>query len=295
MMAPRNKSRRNEASGDWETSEAEENYTGSGNPVSTGDRNNNGHASKNASSRRSRQSKGSSAQHEHQPSLGPWTQAVSETVRTMGAAQQAIRDLENKFTSHKDDLSMMDETRNRLDHLEESCRDKDEKILKQEHAIIILKSIDEKTKTEIERKQAEIEKDRQSLDQEVAKQKKRVSVAMEEEKHKLESESAKRLTQHDKSFDKRKKELEAEFAKQKDENNRRVTDLESERDRLRAAVEESKQRMKIQGEKLEKADELCDVLTRAKDSVKSDKKVLEKELDMMKKEFALSSKSKDHL
>ena len=294
-MGPRNKGRRNETFGGWETSEADEPQNGSGKQAGTGDLSNNGHASKNASGRRSRQSRGGSAQNEHQPGLGPWTQAVSETVKTIGAAQRAIRDLEDKFLLHKDALSMMDETRTRLDQLEEACKDKDEEIQRQGITITTLKNMDQKAKTEIERKQSEIEKDKQWLDQEIAKQKKRVSVAMEEEKHKLVNEMAKLLTQHGKSFDKRKKELEDGFVKQRDENSRRVSDLESERERLRAAVEESKKTMQIQGEKLEQAVEQCDVLKRAKDSVKVDNKALERELDMMKKEFALSSKSKDYL
>ena len=305
---PRNKGRRKETNRDWETSETEENYVNcfssnsSSNRVSVrevgerGDGNDDDRANNNTSGGRSRQSRGDTpSQHEHQLGLSLWAQAVSETVRSMGAAHRAIKDLQDKFTSYMDDLSMMEETRNRLNQLGEECRDKDEELRRQKNTITILTSMDQKTKAKIECKQAEIEKEKQELEQEKAKQEKRVSVAMAEERLKLRNEFEKLLTLYSQSYDKRKEELEDEFAKQKDENNKRVTAAEAERNKLWTTVEKQKRTIQVQVEKLEKTTEQCDVLERAKDSVKRDKQAREAELEMMKKEFALSPKSKDYL
>jgi chromosome segregation ATPase len=305
---PRNKGRRRETNQDWEASGTEEcfvnssggnsssNRVGAGGVSERVDDNENDHTSNNASGGRSRQSRGgSSSQREHQPDLGQWTQAVSETVQSMGAAHRTIKELQDKFISHMDDLKMMEETRNRLNQLEEKCREKDKEIMRQESTITTLTNIGQKTKAKIERKEADLEKERREIDLEKAKQEKRVTVATAEERLKLENEFKKLLTEHGQSYDKRKEELEDEFMKQKDDNNRRVTALEAKKKQLWTTVEEQKRTIEVQVEKLEKTTEQCDVLERAKDSVKRDKQAREMELQMIKKEFALNPKSKDYL
>lgn len=294
-MGPKNKNRRAEANGGWEGSEADESHHGSGQQDGTGDLSNNGHASKNANGRRSHPSQGSSAQHEHQHGLGPWTQAVNETIRTVDATQRAIGDLQHQFTLHKNQLSTMDDTRNRLNQLKQVCIDKDAKIHKQENAIEILKDMAHEAHADIERQKAEIEQERQLLDQDIAKQKKRALLAAAEEKRSLDEKSETLSAEQEKSTKKRMKELEDEFSKKSDENNRRVTSLESERDQLRRTVEDSKRDMEIQREKLAKFTGLCEVQEIAIDTFKAQKKAAERELEMMKKEFALDSKSIDHL
>ncbi len=303
----RQRRRQNEANRDGETSETEENYVNvsggnsSSNRVSAGevsehgDGNGNDRASNNTSGGRSRQSRGTSSQREYQPGLGPWTQAVHETVQSMGAAHQAIKDLQDKFALHMDDLRMMAETRKRLNQLEDECRDKDDELTRQEHTITTLARIDQKTKDEIERKREEIDEEKRELNQEKAKLEKRVSAATAEERHKLNREVEALTTQHTEKYKKRREELEAEFARKKDENDRRVTALEAENERLSTAVEKQKRTIETQVKKLEKTAEQCDVLERAKDSVKRDKQALEEELEMIKKEFALSPISKDYL
>lgn len=114
---PRNKGRRNEANGDFDTSEAEENHHRSSNRSGTTGQDNNGHAS----GGRSPENKGISS---YQLSLGPWTDAVTETVQSMEIAHQAIKDLQQRFVQHKKDLGMMEDTKNRLSQLEEECQRK---------------------------------------------------------------------------------------------------------------------------------------------------------------------------
>ena len=295
-MGPRKKGRRTEANGGWEDSEADESHNGSGQQDGAGDHlSNNGHASNNTNGRRSRPSQGSSPHHEHQSGLGSWTQAVSETVQTMDTLQRAIRDLQHQFTLHKNNLDTMDETRDRLNQLEQECIDKDEDIRNKGITITILKSLDQEANADIERKQAEIERERELLDQDIAKQKKRALLAAEEEKRKLEDELKTRSAQQEKIMKNRTEELEDGFKKQAAENNKRVTSLESERDRLRKTVKDSKGAMELQMKELKKVTEQCEVLEIAKNTFKKEKKTVEKELEMTKKEFSLNSKSVDYL
>jgi chromosome segregation ATPase len=85
-----------------------------------------------------------------QPSLGPWTQAVRQVVQNIGATHRAIKDLEDRFRSHLDDLTDTDETRNTLTKLKGECSKKDEQLTMLENTIAILRSIDTKAKADIE-------------------------------------------------------------------------------------------------------------------------------------------------
>jgi hypothetical protein len=75
-------------------------------------------------------------QHRSKHSFGPWTEAISETVRSIGAAHQAIKVLQDKFTSHVDDLRMVDETRDSVRQLKEECRGKSEVLRRQADTVI---------------------------------------------------------------------------------------------------------------------------------------------------------------
>jgi chromosome segregation ATPase len=304
---PRHKRRQNEANGDGETSETDENYVnasggnsssnrvGAGEVGEHGDGNGNDRVSNNTSSGRSRQSRGTSSQHEYQLSLGPWTQAVHTAVQSMGAAHQAIKDLQDKFTLHIDDLHMMEETRTRLNQLEDECEAKGNELMRQEHAIAALARMNQKMEGEIEGERKGIEEEKKELEQKKAKLENRVSVAMAEERHELARNLKELTTQHTENYEKLRKELQDEFTRKRDENDRRVTTLVAENKQLSTIVEEQKRTIETHLKELGKTTEQCDVLERAKDSVKKEKRTLEKELEMMKKEFALSPKSKDYL
>ncbi|KAH6668368.1 hypothetical protein B0J14DRAFT_658287 [Halenospora varia] len=299
---PSKRNRRKEANRDWEASGTDESYTnGSGthsvsDPVNTrgvgeqGDSNGNDHTNNQNGGGRSRQDKGgSSSQRKHKPTLGPWTQAVDEAVRDMGAAQRTINNLQEMFISHMDDLSKMDEIRRRLDQLEEENREKDDELEKQEHTISILTSMDRKARANIEQEVAQIKKDKQELEQEKAKQDRRVTMATAEERHNLNCEFEERTRQHEESHKTRMQELEDEFAQKRDENEKRATALAAEKERLSTVLKEQEKAFKAQADELEEIKEQCDVLNRAKDSYKKDKLARERELEIMKKEFALNA------
>src|ERR1700722_2434882 len=141
---PKNKARRRAANRVLEASETQESYVngsgghGSGDRADArgvcevgevGDDNDNDDINNNIGGRRSRQNRGGdSSQHRKKHNFGQWSEAVDKTVQSMGAAHQAIRDLQDKFTSHVDDLRMMEETKNSLRQLEEECVEKDREI-----------------------------------------------------------------------------------------------------------------------------------------------------------------------
>jgi chromosome segregation ATPase len=305
---PRNKGRRGEANGDWEAGGTEESYVNGsdGNSSSNragangggenGDNIDNDRMNNNLSGGRRRQTRGGdSSQHRPKHGLGPWTEAVSETVRSMGAAHQAIKDLQGRFESHVDDLRTMEETKETLRQLKGECREKDEEIQRHAATITTLSSMNRKTEEMSKHQKEKIEQERQELEQEKAKLEKRVTTAIAEERHKLRKEFDKLVIEHGQSYDKRKKELEDEFAAQREENNRRVTALEAENGQLSTTVEKQEATVENQAKKLEKTIEQCDVLERAKDSIKRELLDREMELDMLKREFALSPKSKEYL
>lgn len=305
---PRNKGRRGEASGDWEAGGTEESYVnGSDSNISSnragpsgggenGDDIDNNRMNNSLGSGRRRQNRGGdSTQHRSKHDLGLWAEAVNDTVRSMGAASQAIKDLQGRFESHADDLRAMEETKETLRRLEELCREKDKDIQRHEATITTLTGMSQRTEEMTKNQKEKIELERQELEQEKAKLEKRVTTTIAEERVKLRKEFDKLVTEHGQSHDKRKKELEDELSAKMEENNRRVTDLENENRRLSTTAEKLRVKVDDQAKKLNEVGEQCYVLERAKDSIKRDLLDRENELDMQKREFALSSKSKEHL
>lgn len=235
------------------------------------------------------------SQNEHQNGLGSWTQAVSGTVQSLGVAHRALNGLQKTLTSHLNDLSKMEETQNRVILLEEERRGNAEAYKRLENTITTLTSMDQKAKANIISQQAEIEKEKKELAQERTKQEKRVSAVIAEERLKLKTEFDTLVTRQGESHDKRKKELEDECSRRKEESGKRVATLEAEKNKLLATAQEQKRTIEVQLAELDKIKEQCDVLERAKNSVKKEKKDLEAEIEAMKQEFALSPKSITYL
>jgi hypothetical protein len=153
-----------------------------------GDDNENGTTNLNTSGGRLSQVRGDPSQYKRKNDFGPWTEAVAETVQSMGAANQAIKDVQLKFTLNMADLILMEETRDKFRELEEMCRVKDEEIKRQENTITTLNGMHLKQKRNIEHQMEEIVREKQHLNQEKAKQEKRNMTAMAEERFKLRNE-----------------------------------------------------------------------------------------------------------
>jgi chromosome segregation ATPase len=300
---PRVRRRRREAV-DWEASGTEDNLVNasegsSNNRVDTvgvgerGDNSGNDHTTNHTNGGRSRQS--TASQGIQQLSLGSWTQAVRETVQSMGATNCAIQDLQRKFESHRDELMKMDEIMCKLAVLEKECEEKDNEIVKQDNTITTLTTRNEKREANIVGREKELDRKEKELDQERVKQEKRVAAVKAEERLKLENEYNQLTQEAAQSCDKRKNELEDEYARAKVLNDRRVTALETEKQQLLHTMDEEKRRAKAHSEMLEQSTEQCDVLERAIGSVKNDMRVLEKELERIKKDFALNSQPREYL
>ncbi|KFY94124.1 hypothetical protein V498_04039 [Pseudogymnoascus sp. VKM F-4517 (FW-2822)] len=280
---------------DWEASGTEDNLANASEGSTNnrvGDDSGNDHTTIHTNGGRPRQS--TASQGNQQLSLGPWTQAVRETVQSMGATNYAIQDLQLKFKSHRDELMKMDEIMNKLAVLEKECEEKDSEIVKQDNTITTLTTRNEKREANIVEREKELAQKEKELDQERVKQEKRVAAVKAEERLKLESEYSELTQEVAQSCDKRKKELEDEFAKAKVLNDKRVTALETEKQQLLQTMDEEKRRAKAQSEMLEKSTEQCDVLERAIGSVKNDMRELEKELERIKKDFALNSQPREY-
>lgn len=297
--------RRKEAYVDWEVSGAEENVvdasegSGNNNGVDTlgvgerGDDSGNDRTGNHANGRRPRQS--TASQSNHQPSLGPWTEAVRQTVQSMGVTNCAIKDLQAKFASHMDDLAKMDEIMNTLTVLEKEREEKDAQIIRLENTITTLTTRDMTRDANIVGREKELDKRDKELGQEKLKQEKRVAAVIAEERLKLTNEYNELTKQLVQSCDERKKKLDDESAAAKVKNDRSVIALEDEKQQLLRKIEEENRTVKAQSEKLKHIIEQCDVLERAKNSVKSEMRVLNMELGQIRKLFALESKSKEYL
>ncbi len=297
---PSKKNRRKDTYPDWEASETDESYTNShnhniANPADAGgasergDSNGNDYTNNQAGGGKSNQGKVScSSLPKHKATLGPWTLAVGETLQSLEETQRTINNLQKIFMLHTNDLERIDETSRMLHQSEEDCRQKDEVIESQEKAIHILTRMESKAK-------ALVEKEKDELKQEREKQDRRVNVVAAEERHKVNQEFEKRTRQHDEIYKKRKQELEDEFAQKRDENERRATAFEAERERLSTAVKEQDWQIKAQADELEKLRERYDVLERAKNSIRKEKLDREAELEAVKKEFALDPRPMDYL
>ncbi len=199
------------------------------------------------------------------------------------------------FTNHIDDLRVVDKTRTELNELKEKGRRKDKEILRQEHTITTLTAIDSKARTKVKHELADILQAKQELELEKAKVEKRLAAATAEERHKLREEFEELTTQHKESYKRRNEEMEDKFARRKVENNRRVTALKAGMEQLSKVVEEQTRTINAKADELEKVKEQCDTLERVKDSYKRDKQAREKELRIIKEEFALSHQPINYL
>ena len=303
-------SKRKDANLDWEPDGADESYSNdsdsrgksistaraAGNGENGSISNENGYAVKHNSRERSRRGEeSSSTQQKNRGALGPLRQAIGTALQDTGAAQKAVENLQKVLKLHVDDLESIDETKKSLHQLEEECREKDGKLLDSEITIKTLTSINEKAEANNKEEAERIKKARQELEQEKERQVKRVATATAEEKLKLKHEFDERTRDQNNAYEMRVKELDNEFTQKNAEIGSKIAALNANVERLLAVQEKMKTKMKSQADELEKVSEDNDLLKRAKDSIRSDMLAREKELDMLKSEFALKSKSVEYL
>jgi DNA repair exonuclease SbcCD ATPase subunit len=241
---------------------------------------------------------GSSLQPDYKATLGPWTRVVGETVQSLEETQQMINNLEKIFKSHRNDLESIDETNQKLLQLKEDCIEKDEELDRRESTIRTLTNMGHATRAKIDDEIAKINEQKEQLKQEREKERKRVELQLAEARHKLKEEfdkrtrehdesNEKRMREHDESNEKRMRELEIEFTQKRDENKTKAAAFEAEKERLLTAAKERDKKIEAQAEELENIKEQCDLLVRAKDSIREEKRQREIELKQVKEEFEL--------
>lgn len=287
---PKGKRRQRRSSWDGEASDGENNYAnGTGSSANAGAfsecRRNGGDSHYTADQRDGANPRQTSTPRDnHQPRLGPWTEAVQEVVQNIGTTKHAFKVLEDRFISHMDDLTDTDETRNMLTTLKGECSRKDEKIKMLENTIAILRSMDTKAKADIDQAWAEIEKSKQDLSEEKSKQGKRVAATIAQEKLKLTNEFEKLTKDYDKSYAERRKELEDEKIRMRAENKE-----------LTATVEAQRKSLEARSEELNVAHDQCDHWKRITESYKQENQHLEGRLRTIKEELVLESKPREYL
>ena len=235
------------------------------------------------------------SQDSSQLGLGPWTQAVSEAVQSMGEAQRALKELQDKFRHHADDLKEVDGTKHDLTQLERVCSEKEDEIKKQANTIATLRKMDSAEKAKIDQAWKEIQAKTEQLKEEKDKQDKRFAMVAAEDRHRLQSEFEERVKKHEQERKERKKELEDRFARAKDEMHKTVSGLKAENQKLVATVEEHEKHLKVLSKKLEEATQECDAWRRATDSVKQEKREVDQKLELITEELALNSKPSEYL
>ncbi|KAH9203223.1 hypothetical protein DL95DRAFT_452068 [Leptodontidium sp. 2 PMI_412] len=190
-----------------------------------------------------------------------------------------------------DDLGRVDGTKKQLEQLEEECREKDKVMQEQETTIGILRSMDQKARASIADQLKQIAKEREELKLERTKIESRVEVATAEERYIMQRNFDERVAEHDGTHETRMKELEADFTRKSDEMSARAISLEADKRRALTTAEQQEEKLKAQADELDRLKKQHDILDRATDSFKREKEGLEMELEMIKKEFALDSKT----
>lgn len=237
--------------------------------------------------------------------LAQWTEYVSETLQSMKATTTAIQDLQNKLATHEKDLKGIEQTKNRVIQLEGHLKEKDKSTKFWKDAFDGLAYGNKEKLADAEKEKERLEQERQEFQGEKIKQEKRVELAMAERKinlekefklrnTKLDSDHEKKTGELDAKFARKKKELEDDFAKKNDEISTRVKALEAENAELSKSKMNLERENKDKDGKLSKATEQCDTLERAKISVHQELQKQKNEIESMKKEFTLNSKSTEY-
>lgn len=232
--------------------------------------------------------------------LGPYTNTANTAIRSMLATQNAMNDLAQLYATHVKKIEQINEIQKRHDSLEEQCREKDEKIRKQDTTIDTLweKTRDQEKqlaeeKRSLEEERRGLEEDKKKTEKDKATATKRLKVQGAEQESKLQKAFDRRLAELDKQFRDREKELDRDIQKREEENKNRLTNLEVENTVLREKVERLEKEKEEHRAALTKAKDDYDDMTRVKESHKAEARRLETRLKAVENEFAFNSRASD--
>jgi chromosome segregation ATPase len=232
--------------------------------------------------------------------LGAYTNTANTAIRSMLATQNAMNDLAQLYATHVKEIEQINEIQKRHDSLEEQCREKDEKIRKQDTTIDTLweKTRDQEKqlaeeKRSLEEERRELEEDKQKTEKDKATAAKRLKVQRAEQESELQNAFERHLAELEKQFRDREKELDRGIQKREEEIKNRLTNLEVENTALRKKVERLEKEKEEHRTALTKAKDDYDDMKRVKDSHKAEARRLETRLKAMENEFAFNSRASD--
>jgi chromosome segregation ATPase len=242
----------------------------------------------------------SNAESERILDLGAYTNTANTVIRSMLATQKAMNDLAQQYATHVKKIEEIDEIQKRHDSLEEQCKEKDEKIRKQDTTIGTLweKTHDQKKqlaeeKKSLEKERRELEEDKNKTEKDKATAAKRLKMQGAEQESKIQKAFEKRLAELEKQFKDGKKELDRAIQEREEENKNRLTNLEVENTALSEKVERLEKEKEEHRTALTKAKDDCDDMTRVKESHKAEARRLETRLKAMENEFAFNNRASD--
>jgi chromosome segregation ATPase len=232
--------------------------------------------------------------------LSAYTNTANTAIRSMLATQNAMNDLAQLYATHVEKIEQINEIQKRHDSLEEQCREKDEKIRKQDTTIDTLwkKTRDQEKelaeeKRSLEEERRKLEEDKKKTEKDKVTAAKRLRVQEAEQQSELQKAFERRLADLEKQFRDREEELDRGIQKREEENKNRLTNLEVENTALREKVERLEEEKEEHRTALTKVKDDYDDMTRVKESHKAEARRLETRLKATENEFAFNSRASD--
>jgi chromosome segregation ATPase len=232
--------------------------------------------------------------------LGEYTNTANTAIRSMLATQDVMKDLAQLYATHVKKIELINEIQKRHDSLEEQCREKDEKIKKQDTTIDTLwektraqeKQLAEERRS-LEEERKELEEDKIKTEKDKATAVKRLKAQGAEQESKLREAFERRLAELEKQFSDREKELDRGIREREEDHKHRLSSLDVENTALREKVERLEKEKEEHRTALTKAKDDYDDMTRLKESHKAEARMLETRLKAMENVFALNIRGSD--
>lgn len=234
------------------------------------------------------------------PHLGPFTQAVDETIAKLRASQEALKSLGDSFTKHSQEIKKIPEIQQRHAALEKQSKHKDMKIKKQENTIETLVGKISAKETEVEEEMTKFNKEKEAFEEEQERIRKEAETATKRQKVR----AAELANEQAKEVENLKAELNTKYEMDvkalKEDKAKWETQHEEELTRLEASNQERTQRITDLETQLERAREQArrdqeryEDIEAAKSKYKSEKEEFATKLQKLENEFSLDSHPDD--
>ena len=237
-------------------------------------------------------------QNQSSSKLQPYTQTVRETTQAIAAAQRTMQNLNDMYLKHVDEIENVPNVYQQLSKLKKECMHKNDKINRQKHAIIELKTESREQEAEFAERRAKLEKDEGEIERlkqdqlrKAAKAEKSMGLLELEIRHKLEEEFKGRKNEHEKQHRARMKQLEEQMSSLKSEWDSKMKQLDAENMKLSNDLGATEARIRELVDQLKSAKDDLDDSKLAKTAYKKEKESLEVELRAVQNEFGLKTQT----